>query len=90
MKMYLGPKEAGEFLGVSSQTIHRIRPGIEQQIKAGRYSRYAVADTKINKAVLVDYWKYRKPLSQKITAKYVPPFDENEVRRIIGESEVLR
>ena len=40
-------------------------------------------------AVLVDYWKYRKPLGQKVTAKYVPPFDENEVRRIIGESEVL-
>lgn len=85
MKMYLGPKEAGEFLGVSPQTIHRIKPEIEQQIKAGRYSRYAIADSKINKAVLVDFWKYRKALAGKITSKYVPPFDEVEVRRIIGE-----
>lgn len=86
-RMYLGPKEAGIFLSVSAQTIHRIKPEIEEWIKKGRYSQYAIADSKINKLVLVDYWKYRKPLAEKIPAKYVPPFNAEEVRKAIGVKE---
>lgn len=85
MSLYANKTEAAKALGISRATIGRMIPGIEREIKAGRYSRYAIADGLINLAVVLDYRKYRNLLEDKNVRKYVPAFDPIEAARMLGE-----
>lgn len=74
-------------LGVGRNKIYTLLTGIEREMQSGRYSRYAVADRLVNKAVLLDYLKYRNMLENKNLRRYVPPYNEAEAARMMGEKE---
>lgn len=59
--------------------------GIREQIKKGRYGRYALIDggkIRVSYPVYYDYSLYRDMLENKNTAKMVPPFSANEVEDV--------
>lgn len=84
--LYLRKKDAAKFLGISTQTVYRLVNGIQEEIKKGRYSKYSIAGSLVNKAVLIDYVKYRDMLSVP-HAKYVPPYAEDEAMRVVGAKD---
>ncbi|MFI3172164.1 MAG: hypothetical protein R3Y58_07350 [Eubacteriales bacterium] len=78
---------AQEF-GVSTQTVKERLQEIREQIKQGRYSRYAViADGRIvliNVYVFVDYLTYRQQLKDKNMSKHVPMFQPRTIAEMCG------
>ena len=43
MALYASKAEIGRFFNLSPPTVYKRVAGIEKQIRAGRYSRYAIA-----------------------------------------------
>lgn len=63
------------------QKIHEIK----EQIKAGRYNRYALVEEKgikVNFYVYYDYSVHRKQLADKNAAKYTPDFSPSEIAEL--------
>ncbi len=85
MSVYASKSELGRFFSMSAPTVYSRIAGIEEQIKAGRYSDYAISDNRINKAVFLDYNKYWKMLADKNMRKYVPPFNVSEAYEYVLE-----
>lgn len=75
--MYANKKNLAALFGVTTQTVQRRVKGIEKLI-GDRYNQYAILDNLVSVAVYVDYEKYHKCLEDKLTKKYVPPFDMKE------------
>lgn len=76
--------------GIARSTVYNIVDEIEEQMRAGRYNRYAILDNEVNVAVFADYLKYRKALKGKNTRKYVPPFNLREaLSLIVPEDEAV-
>ena len=84
MKAYATITEISKSLGISKNTVYVRKKGIEEWIKKGRYSPYAISGRLISMAVFLDYEKYRKMLADKNAKKYVPVFDEKVVRKYLG------
>lgn len=64
---------------------------IEEQVKKGRYNRYAILNdgkVRVNYFVYYDYCVYRKMLQDKNAAKYVPPFEPRLIAEITPVSVV--
>lgn len=65
---------------------------IEEQVKRGRYNRYAVIDNdgklRVNYFVYYDYCKYRKMLKDKYASKAVPSFEPKEIAEMTPVSVV--
>lgn len=80
-------KIAQEFSLSKSTVQNRVRE-IEQQIKAGRYSDYAVIRDGnillVNVLVFIDYLEYRKMLNDKNAKKQVPDFQPEKIVHILG------
>lgn len=58
---------------------------IKEQVKKGRYSKYAVLDdgkVRVNYFVYYDYCTYRRMLNDKNASKYAPPFEPKEIAEI--------
>lgn len=72
--MYANKKNLAALFGVTTQTVQRRVKGIEKLI-GDRYNQYAILDNLVSVAVYADYEKYHKCLEDKLTKKYVPPFD---------------
>ena len=64
-KMYVNKAELSRCFGISPPTVYKRVAGIEEEIKKGRYNRYAIADGLVSMAVFVDYRKYHKRLNDK-------------------------
>ena len=86
--MYANKKNLAALFGVTTQTVQRRVKGIEKLI-GDRYNQYAILDNLVSVAVYAvrvkhrsytatDYEKYHKCLEDKLTKKYVPPFDMKE------------
>lgn len=80
-------KLAQEFQCCDRTVDKRIKE-IREEIKSGRYSKYAILDGDtaplVNAYVYIDYIKYRKALRNRNTRKYVPPFEEKDMKEIAG------
>ena len=78
---------AQEF-GVTTETVKKRLTELREQIKKGRYSRYAViSDGKIvliNVYVFIDFLTYRQQLNDVNMAKCVPLFDPRTVAEMCG------
>lgn len=85
MKMYITKAELSICFGVSPPTVYKRVAGIEEEIKKGRYNRYAIADGLVSVAVFVDYMKYQKRLNDKKLRKTVPPFNMQEALEYLQE-----
>ena len=85
MSLYCNKSEAARFFGMCRQTMYGVVDGIQKEIKAGRYSQYAIAGGKVSKAVVLDYLCYRDWLADKNTRALVPHYDENAAIRAVGE-----
>lgn len=80
--MYANKKNLAALFGVTTQTVQRRVKGIEKLI-GDRYNQYAILDNLVSVAVYADYEKYHKCLEDKLTKKYVPPFDMKEYIKLI-------
>lgn len=87
MKSYMNKTELARCFGISSTTVYKRLAGIEEEIKKGRYNRYAIAEGLISAAVFADYAKYYKRLEDRNLRKTVPAFDINEARTYLLEME---
>ena len=58
--------------------------GIEDEIAAGRYNRYAILDGMINVYAFIDYMKYERLLSDRNARKHVPEFRPDEIMELCG------
>jgi hypothetical protein len=85
MSLYCNKSECARFFGMCRQTMYKVIDGIQGEIKAGRYSQYAIAGNLVNKAVVLDYLRYREWLENKNTRELVPPYDETAAIREVGE-----
>lgn len=85
VKMYVNKAELSRCFGVSPPTVYRRVAGIEEEIKKGRYNRYAIADGLVSVAVFVDYTKYQKRLNDRNLRKTVPPFNMQEAMEYLKE-----
>ncbi len=73
---YMTKANLSRCFGVSLPTVSRRVKGIEEEIKRGRYTRYAIADNLICIPVYLDYTKYQKRLNDKNLRRTVPDFDD--------------
>lgn len=78
LRRYANKAEIGRCFGISQPTVYHRVAGIEEEIKKGRYNRYAIADNLISIAVFADYSKYHKRLNDRNLRKTVPPFNMAE------------
>ncbi len=85
--LYASKSEIAKQFKMSRTTVYRLLDGIEEEIRAGRYSRYAIADNKINKAVFLDYMTHARRLQKKNLRKTVPQFDIDEAKKYVLEYE---
>ena len=84
-------KKAKEIFTDCSSTFFTKVDEIEEQIKKGRYNRYAVirgGKTMVNYFVYYDYSKYRKMLKDRHACKSAPPFNPQEIAEITPVSVV--
>lgn len=85
---YRPKDQIAEEFGISYGTVHNRIKGIEKEIAAGRYNRYAlIRDGKlvlVNVLVFIDYLTYHQQLEDKNARKYTPPFQPDELVRMIG------
>lgn len=83
---YRTMEKVAEEFGCSKRTVARRVDGIQEEIRNGRYSSYAVLEsggiTLINMYVYMDYEKYWKHLKRKNTRKYVPPFTPQRIQEL--------
>lgn len=84
---YMRKKQLMEEFQVSRSFVDKKVKGIENEIKAGRYSQYAIIESMINVYVFIDYIKYEKALSDRNARKYVPEFKPNEIMELCGFSQ---
>lgn len=78
-------KKAKEIFTDCSSTFFAKVDEIEEQIKKGRYNRYAIirgGKTMVNYFVYYDYSKYRKMLKDRHACKFAPPFEPQEIAQI--------
>lgn len=75
IQLYANKADIARIFGIGRQTVYANLPGIEREMDAGRYNRYAILDGKINIAVFADYMKYRARLRDRNLRKTVPPFN---------------
>lgn len=87
LRKYSTKAELSRCFGVSVPTVYKRVAGIEEEIKKGRYNRYAIADNLVSIPVFLDYAKYHKRLNDKNLRKTVPPFDEFEAMEYLKEVE---
>ena len=87
-KRYMTKAELARCFGISPPTVYKRVAGIEEEIKRGRYNRYAIADGLISIAVFVDYEKYHKRLNDKNMRKTVPPFSMFEALQYLVDYSV--
>lgn len=87
MKLYVNKSELSRRFGISLPTVYKRVAGIEEEIKKGRYNRYAIADGLVSAAVFVDYIKYHKWLNDKNLRKAVPPFNMQAAMEYLIEQE---
>lgn len=78
LRRYASKAEIGRCFGVSQPTVYKRVEGIKEEIKKGRYNRYAIADGLISIAVFADYSKYHKRLNDKNLRRTVKPFNLQE------------
>lgn len=88
MSLYANKSETARFFGISRTKLYKALEGIQNEMEAGRYSQYSMAGSLVNKAVVLDYLRYRDWLSDKNTRALVPPYDENAAIRAVGEMGV--
>lgn len=81
---YMRKKQLMEEFHVSRSFVDKKVQGIEKEIKAGRYNRYAILDGMINVYVFMDYMKYERPLNDKNARKYVEKFGPDELMELCG------
>ena len=74
LKRYATKAELCRCFSISQPTVAKRVKGIEEEIKRGRYNRYAIADGLISIAVFADYSKYHKRLNDKNLRRTVKPF----------------
>lgn len=83
LSLYCNKSDAARFFGISRTKLYGLLEGIEKEIQAGRYGQYSVADGLVNKAVLLDYMRYRKALNDRHARPYVPPYNEEAAARAV-------
>lgn len=85
---YMPKQQLADEFHISKGTVYNRTKEIEEEIRRGRYSEYAViSDGKIvlvNVLVFIDYLKYRRRLADKNLRKYVPAFRPDELIKSIG------
>ena len=86
---YLSKKQLAQELNYSEQTIAALIKGIQEEIKRGRYSKYAIAGNRYNFYVVIDYMKYRDTLKDDNMRKYVPDFNPAEIAELCGYNQKL-
>lgn len=87
MGLYASKTKIAKLFEITTPTVYERIKGIRKEIASGRYTRYAISDRLINKAVFLDYNTYHKELEDKIARKYVADFDIEEAIRYLGEFE---
>ncbi|WP_333813530.1 hypothetical protein [Muricomes intestini] len=92
---YKSVKSLAKEYGCCEKTVRTRISGIRQQIKCGRYGRYAVSEGTgrnilVSAAVYADYNTYSKQLENKYARKFVPPFDASEIYRDCGNVVPIR
>lgn len=87
MKSYMNKAELSRCFGISPATVYRRVAGIEEEIKKGRYNRYAIADGLISAAVFADYAKYHKRLNDRNLRRTVPAFSMDEAKEYLLKTE---
>lgn len=85
MGLYCNRSEAARFFGISRTKLYTLLGGLEKEIKAGRYGDYSMPENLVNKAVLVDYMRYRKALNDRKTRPFVPPYNPLEAMKAVIE-----
>jgi hypothetical protein len=83
-RMFLRKAELAKEMNCSQGKINKMIPGVQEQIRKGRYSPYAISGDLYSFAVFVDYNKYRKDLEDPIKSKYVPEFRPYEIADLAG------
>lgn len=92
---YMQKQQLAEEFHISKSTVYLRMKEIQEEIKNGRYSDYAIIEdgniVLVNVFVFIDYMKYRRQLKEKNARKYVPEFNPAEIRKISGwENKVVR
>ena len=87
MKSYMNKAELSRCFGISPGTVYKRVSGIEEEIKRGRYNRYAIADGLVSAAVFADYAKYYKRLNDRNLRRTVPVFSKDEAKEYLMEME---
>lgn len=87
-QIYYSNKQLAEMFGFSLGTINRRKAGIEKERK--RYGKYAIAGSRTNLYVFVDYETYHEQLEDPIARKHVPPYDPMEVATACGHGKCIR
>lgn len=85
MSLYCNKSEAAKFFGISRTKLYRALDGIQDEMDAGRYSKYSMAGNLVNKAVVLDYLRFGEMLRNKNTREYTPPYDEQAAISAVGE-----
>lgn len=86
MSSYKTKKELAEEYGMCTRTVDIRVKGIQEEMKRGRYNRYAIIEDskiKINEYVFLDYCKYRKFLGNPSLRKTVPNFSPSLIREMM-------
>lgn len=81
---YMRKKQLMEEFHVSRSFVDKKVQGIEKEIKAGRYNRYAILDSMINVYVFMDYMKYEKILNDRNARKHAQEFQPAELMELCG------
>ena len=91
----IGKTEAKEVFDDCPSVFYEKCKEIREQVKLGRYSRYAISADKKNKVnmfVYYDYTFYREMLKDPQAKKYAPPFEPEEIAKMfpMGERVVIQ
>ncbi len=81
---YMTKKQLMEEFRMSRSFVDKKVKGIEKEIKAGRYNRYAMLDGAVNVCAFIDYWKYEKQLADPNMRRHVPEFAPDEIMDLCG------
>ena len=84
-RIYMTAKQLSEYEGMTPAHYRAVFQEIEDQIRAGRYPRTAVSETKpqsVNYYVYRDYLSNRRRLKNRNLKKTVDPFNPAEIAQL--------